>query len=96
MVQRMQMSRPAPRIESTDVVTDSTFISNAFAESQGASNSTTATKDANLTMKLVQMKREKDRKMAASRDAALEAMNEGAALLSLSHVELLPISCSPT
>ena len=56
MVQRMQMSRPAPRIESTDVVTDSTFISNAFAESQGASNSTTATKDANLTMKLVQMK----------------------------------------
>ena len=76
MLQRMHLSMPSPRMESRDVITESAFISNAFAQAEGRTSSTTATEGANLTMKLLQMKRDKDREMAAKRDAALEAMNE--------------------
>ena len=75
MLERMQHLRPSPRVEATDVVSDSTFITNA-AQQQTTTTCTTATRDANLTLKLLQMKRDKDREMSERRDAALEAMNE--------------------
>ena len=76
MLEKMFLSRPQATVESTDVVSDSAFITNSYIQAEGASTTTTATTHANLTLKLLHMKREKDRQMAATRDAALEAMNK--------------------
>ena len=78
MLERMQQQKPVPRLESTGVITDSTFISNSAAAAQPATVRTTATTHANLTLKLLQMKRDRERENAARRDAVLEAMNEAA------------------
>ena len=75
MLHRMQQSRPVPREEPEIILPDSSFISNA-ASSRNAAQTTTATNEGNLTMKLLKMKRDKERQMAARRDEALEAMNE--------------------
>ena len=75
MLHRMQQSRPVPREEPEIILPASSFISNA-ASSHTTAQTTTATNEGNLTMKLLKMKRDKERQMAARRDAALEAMNE--------------------
>ena len=75
MLHRMQQSRHVPREEPEIILPDSSFISNA-ASSHTAAQTTTATNEGNQTMKLLKMKRDKERQMAARRDAALAAMNE--------------------
>ena len=75
MLHRMQQARPVPRDYNETTVPDSTFVSMA-ANSQATTHTTIATTDGNLTMKLLKMKKDKERQMAAKRDAALEAMNE--------------------
>ena len=78
MLHRMQQARPVPRDYNETIVPDSTFVSMA-ANSQATTHTTIATiatTDGNLTMKLLKMKKDKERQMASRRDAALEAMNE--------------------
>ena len=75
MLHRMQQARPVPREYTETIVPDSAFIS-LTASSEATSQTTTATTDGSLTMKLLKMKKDKERQMAARRDAALEAMNE--------------------
>ena len=75
MLHRMQQSRPVPREDTESILPDSSFISLA-ASSHTSAQTTTTTNQGNQTMKLLKMKREKERQMAARRDAALEAMNE--------------------
>ena len=75
MLHRMQQARPVPREYTETIVPDSAFIS-LTASSEATSQTTTATTDGSLTMKLLKMKKDKERQMAAKRDAALEAMNE--------------------
>lgn len=71
----MKQSRPVPREETEVTLPDSSFILQA-ASSQASAHTTTATNRGNLTMKLLKMKRNKEREMTARRDEALEAMNE--------------------
>ena len=75
MLLKMQQSRPVPREETEGTLPDSSFILHA-SSSQASTHTTTATNGGNLTMKLLKMKRDKERQMAARRDEALEAMNE--------------------
>ncbi|KAI4981061.1 hypothetical protein ZWY2020_021546 [Hordeum vulgare] len=74
MLNKMLLSIPVPRENCEGTVSDSSFISRT-SSSQATTQTTTATNDANLTMKLLKMKRDKERQMAARRDAPLEAMN---------------------
>ena len=60
MLQMMEQRRPPPRDESTMPVPDSEFITNA-GNTGVAVSSTTASKDENLSIRLANMKREKDR-----------------------------------
>ena len=73
MLHRMQQSRHVPREDTESILPDSSFISLA-ASSHTSAQTTTATNEGNQTMKLLKMKREKERQMAARRDATLEAM----------------------
>ena len=75
MLLKMQQSRLVPREETEGTLPDSSFILQA-SSSQASSHTTTTTNGGNLTMKLLKMKRDKERQMAARRDEALEAMNE--------------------
>ncbi|KAI4995822.1 hypothetical protein ZWY2020_037910 [Hordeum vulgare] len=74
MLHRMPLSRLIPRENAEGTVPDSAFISRA-SSSQALIQTTIATNYGNLTMKLMQMKRDKERKIVARRDATLEAMN---------------------
>ncbi|KAE8773566.1 hypothetical protein D1007_54186 [Hordeum vulgare] len=74
MLHRMPLSRLIPRENAEGTVPDTAFISRA-SSSQALIQTTIATKYGNLTMKLMQMKRDKERKIVARRDATLEAMN---------------------
>ena len=75
MLQMLQQRRTPPRVEDNEVQPDSAFIHNAMTTG-AATSSTTTTKDANLSVKLAKLKRDKEREQSARRDAVLEAMNE--------------------
>ena len=63
----MQQARPVPRDYNETTMPDSTFVSMA-ANSQATAHTTTATTDGSLTMKLLKMKKDKERQMAARRE----------------------------